>query len=160
MALFYKMKGLKKLIVMGTLSTLLGFTDIKAQIGNKKQVLEDTKENLIKISDQFRKQEKQIGKEIVGAVEDSYKQEKKQNTLDFKCPECKKGNLIIKYSPRFKRHFMACDSYPECKTTFTLPPNGLIKQTEKICEHCNYPMLMRISRGKRISRHGGAYFSL
>ena len=48
-----------------------------------------------------------------------------------------------------RRFFIACDAYPECKNTYSLPPNGVIKKTEKICETCNYPMLMRLAKAKR-----------
>ena len=44
---------------------------------------------------------------------------------------------------------MACDAYPDCKTTYSLPPNGAIKKTDKICEECGFPILRRLSRGKR-----------
>ena len=126
------------------------------QINNKKQelqkkeqqVLESTKKNLEKISKDFKKNESKIGKELVKATEEAWKQEAIANELN-ECPVCKKGKLTIKYSPRFKRRFVACNAYPKCKTTFSLPPNALIKKTEKICEHCGFPMLMSIKKGKR-----------
>ena len=52
-------------------------------------------------------------------------------------------------SKKTKRQFIACDDYPECKTTFGLPPNGIIKKTDKICEECQHPMLMRVARGRK-----------
>ena len=67
----------------------------------------------------------------------------------MQCPKCKKGNLAITYSPKTKRNFVACNAYPECKTTYSLPPNGLIKKANKICEECGFPILMRLSKGKR-----------
>jgi len=30
-----------------------------------------------------------------------------------------------------------------------LPPNGIIKKTSKVCEECGYPMLQRLSKGRR-----------
>jgi len=65
------------------------------------------------------------------------------------CPKCRKGQLAIKYSPKFKREFIACNAYPECKTTFTLPPDSLIKKTDKTCKECTFPILMSIKRGKK-----------
>jgi DNA topoisomerase-1 len=53
------------------------------------------------------------------------------------------------YSKKTRRQFVACDKYPDCKNTFTLPPNGNIKRTNKICEECGFPMLIRLSKGKR-----------
>jgi DNA topoisomerase-1 len=66
-----------------------------------------------------------------------------------KCPKCGEGNLAIIYSRKTRRNFVACNKYPDCKNTYSLPPNGLIKKTDKICEECKWPMLMRISKGKR-----------
>jgi len=73
---------------------------------------------------------------------------REENKLN-QCPVCKKGNLAVMYSKKTKRYFVACDKYPECKTTYSLPPNGKIKKTEKVCEECGFPMLMRLSKGKR-----------
>jgi DNA topoisomerase-1 len=44
---------------------------------------------------------------------------------------------------------LACDAYPECKTTFSLPPYGLIKKADKTCDKCQWPILMTIRKGKR-----------
>ena len=59
----------------------------------------------------------------------------------------KEGNKLL--CKKTKRHFVACDAYPDCKTTYSLPPNGIIKKTEKVCEHCWFPTLMSIKKGKK-----------
>src|SRR3989344_5993061 len=74
--------------------------------------------------------------------------EKEENRLNI-CPLCKKGNLQILYSKKTRRYFAACNKYPECKNTYSLPPNGSIKRTDKACESCSWPILMRLSKGKR-----------
>jgi len=104
---------------------------------------------LIKISEDFKKNELKIGKELVSANEALWEQQKEDNKLNIKCPGCKKGELTIKYTPRFRSYFVACTEYPNCKQTFSLPSNSLIKKTEKVCEECNYLMLLRIKEGKR-----------
>ncbi|MEK6906680.1 MAG: topoisomerase DNA-binding C4 zinc finger domain-containing protein, partial [Nanoarchaeota archaeon] len=60
----------------------------------------------------------------------------------------KKGSLAITYSRKTKRQFVACDAYPDCKTIYSLPPNGLIKKSDKSCEKCGFPMLMALRKGK------------
>jgi ssDNA-binding Zn-finger/Zn-ribbon topoisomerase 1 len=65
------------------------------------------------------------------------------------CPLCNKGNLFVNYSRKNGRYFIACDKYPECRNTYSLPPNGLIKKANKPCEECGFPMLIRLSKGKR-----------
>ncbi len=114
----------------------------------EKKVIDDAKKTIINISKDFEKHEKQIGKELLQANLQLREQQKKENILT-QCPVCKTGNLAITYSRKTKRHFIACDAYPSCKTTYSLPPNGIIKKTNKTCEHCGFPILMRISKGKR-----------
>ncbi|MCH8945679.1 MAG: DNA topoisomerase I [Nanoarchaeota archaeon] len=114
----------------------------------KQKVLEKAKKTITKIAKQFEKHEKKIGQEILEANIILTKQMKEENTLNI-CPVCKKGNLAITYSKKNRKYFVACNAYPECRTTFSLPPNGLIKISGKNCEDCEFPMLIRISRGRR-----------
>ena len=64
------------------------------------------------------------------------------------CPTCKKGNLRIMYNRASRRYFVACSAYPDCKQTYSLPPNALIKNTGKKSES-GLPLLMAIRKGKR-----------
>lgn len=121
----------------------------KARLEEKQgHILNEAKNALVGISESFKKNEAEIGKEMVEATQDLWKQQKEENEI-AECPACKKGMLAIKYSPKNRRYFIACNAYPECKTTFSLPPNGLIKKTGKTCDKCGFPLLMRISKGKR-----------
>jgi len=45
--------------------------------------------------------------------------------------------------------FCACDQYPACKTTFSVPSNALIKPTGETCRECQYPQVLVIRKGKR-----------
>lgn len=114
----------------------------------EKKVVEEAKKTITKISKDMKKNEEKIGKQLIKATENLYAEQAEANKLNAKCPNCN-SQLAIKYSPKFKRYFVACTNYPKCKTTFSLPPNGLIKQTDKICESCGWPMLMRIQKAKR-----------
>ena len=114
----------------------------------KLRIIEKAKKTVIDIAVDFEKNEKRIGKELVGAQDELIEKQKEENKLN-ECPVCKKGKLRISYSPKTRRHFVSCDAYPNCTNTYPLPPNGLIKKTDKVCEECGFPMLMRLSKGKR-----------
>ena len=114
----------------------------------EKSIIEKAKETITKIAKQFTENEIEIGKELLHANVEYRKQQKIENRI-MPCPTCNKGHLAITYSPKTKRYFIACDAYPDCKNTFPLPPNGLIKKTEKHCEECQHLMLMRLTKGKR-----------
>ena len=43
------------------------------------------------------------------------------NQLVYKCPECGKGNQIIRFNTHTQDHFIACTQYPQCKWTSELP---------------------------------------
>lgn len=112
------------------------------------EIIEKAKSTITSISKDFERNEKNIGKELIEANIEFREQQKIENQL-MTCPKCKKGHLAINYSKKTRRYFVACDAYPDCKNTYSLPPNGIIKKTEKTCEECNYPMLMRLSKGKK-----------
>jgi DNA topoisomerase-1 len=115
----------------------------------QKIVVEKAEKALTDISKDFKKKEKQIGKELVAANEALWAQQKEENKLGVKCPECKDGELTLKYTPRFRSYFVACTNYPECKKTFSLPSQSLIKKAGKECEECGWPKLIRFKQGKR-----------
>ncbi len=114
----------------------------------EKKILDKAKKTITSIAKDFEKNEKEIGKELVEANTAYREEQKKQNRIML-CPKCKKGYLSITYSKKNKRHFIACDAYPECKNTFSLPPHGTIKKTEKKCEECGFPMMMSLRKAKK-----------
>jgi DNA topoisomerase-1 len=114
----------------------------------EKKVVEEAKETIINIAKDFEKNKLKIGEELVVAETKLWEKQKEENKLNV-CPKCQKGMLTIMYSKKTRRQFVACDKYPECKNTYSLPPNGAIKKTGKVCEECGFPILMRLSKGKR-----------
>jgi DNA topoisomerase I len=112
------------------------------------KIIENAKKTIIKIAKQFEKSEKEIGQELQDANIKLRDQEKEENKLNI-CPKCKKGNLAITYSRKTRRHFIACNAYPDCKTTYSLPPKGKVKKTKNICEECGFPKLMILKAGRR-----------
>ena len=114
----------------------------------EKKIINKAKKTIINISKDFEKNEKEIGKELLIANLRLREQQREENKLNI-CPKCKKGSLGITYSRKTKRHFVACDAYPDCKTTFSLPPNGIIKKIDKVCEECGFPILMSLRKGRK-----------
>ena len=122
----------------------------KKDLSKKQKATIDLAEKALKkISTQFKKQETAIGKELIQANEALYAQQAEENNLHIPCPSCKKGEITIKYTPRFKSYFLACTAYPDCRQTFPLPSQSVIKKTDKICPDCQWPMLLRLKQGKR-----------
>lgn len=111
---------------------------------NKKEVLEKAKKVLINILKKFKTHEKSIGKELVKANIQTGNGMREIGA----CPKCKKGVLRILYSRKTKKRFVACDKYPKCKTTFSLPQQGLLKAAKE-CKHDGFPQVMVIRKGKR-----------
>ncbi len=101
-----------------------------------KQVLDRSKEVLAAIVDKFKKHEKNIGKHLAEANQAATK----LATEVGKCKKCKDGILTIRKG-KFGR-FLACNNYPDCKTTFNLPKTGTIKPAGKVCETCGYPIVI------------------
>jgi len=114
----------------------------------EKKIIDKAKDKIILIAKDFEKNEKQIGLELLNANVKQREEQKIANKL-IQCPKCKKGDLAINYSKKWRRYFVACDAYPECKNTYSLPPDRTIKKIDKICPECNYPQLMALKPGKK-----------
>jgi DNA topoisomerase-1 len=109
----------------------------------KEEVLEEAKKTLTKTLDHFREHENEIGEVLVKATRET---EYEINTI-AECPKCKKGVIQIRMG-RFGK-FVACNQYPDCKTTYSLPANALIKTQDKKCKECDFHTVLAIRSGKR-----------
>jgi DNA topoisomerase-1 len=108
----------------------------------EEKVLEKAKKVLTKLLGAFKKKEKAIGKELLVSIREVREIESKIGA----CPKCK-GTLVMKRGKYGM--FIACDKYPDCDATFKIPSNALVKNSEKICDICNYPKIMVIKKGRR-----------
>lgn len=106
------------------------------------EVLDNAHEFLKKVLSNFKEKEKEIGEEFIVANKETLDH---QNTLG-PCPKCKEGKLKIRRGKYGS--FAACDKYPDCKTTFSLPKGVMIKPTTKVSDS-GYPIVLVINKGKR-----------
>jgi len=120
----------------------------KAKKKEEKQnkVIEEARKVIEDIAKKLKSNESNIGNELLSAYNKFEEEEKSKNKI-MKCPSCNEGWLTIKKSNRGKR-FLACDRYPKCKQTYTLPPYGIIKKSEDICK-CGFPLLITLRKGRR-----------
>ncbi|MBW3014188.1 DNA topoisomerase I [Candidatus Woesearchaeota archaeon] len=109
--------------------------EIRHDKKESKEVISEAKDMLKIILEQFKKHAKDIGEGLGEAESESYRL---ANTIG-KCPNCKEGMLMIRKS-RFGK-FVGCSSYPDCKTTFSLPKVGTVRPVQQICTECSYPMV-------------------
>ncbi|MBI2135359.1 DNA topoisomerase I [Candidatus Woesearchaeota archaeon] len=107
------------------------------------EVLEEAKEAITNIIVDFKKKEKDIGKKLLEANIET------RDALSNlgKCPVCREGDLHMRKG-KFGS-FVACNQYPKCKTTFSLPKNALIKPAQKSCDTCSFPKVLAIKKGKK-----------
>lgn len=111
----------------------------------REDVLEEAKNDLIRISASFKKKEKKIGDELVKAVIET---QDRQSILG-QCNSCS-GTLKVHKSWRTKKRFVGCTGYKKgCRTGFPLPKEGTIMTLEKQCEECKTPMIQVSIMGKR-----------
>jgi len=115
----------------------------------EENVLKKTRQIITKISDDFKKQEKEIGKELLEANNLIFERVKENNNLGIKCPNCNEGELVIKFAPKYRSYFIGCNKYPDCSQTYPLPRSLIKNEANKKCELCAWPMLVSIKKGKR-----------
>ena len=114
----------------------------------EKKILDKVKQIITEIAGTFKAKEKEIGAELLKGLTDLRQEQNEANTL-MPCPTCKEGNLRIMFSKKTRRAFVACSAYPKCTQTYSLPPNSLIKKSEKICEADKFQKLLAIRKAKR-----------
>lgn len=113
--------------------------EIREGKNTKEKVIEKAKKSLIKILKGFKQNESKIGEDLVEAS----KETQRKATEIGKCPNCKEGILSIRKG-KFGQ-FIACNKYPDCKTTFTIPQT-LVKPTKEICDSCSMPKVQIIKK--------------
>ena len=107
----------------------------------KETVVEEGKEVLVEILDDFRKNEEKIGKALLESVK---KTEEEQNNLGT-CPKCGGTLRIIRL--RGGKQFVGCSGYPECRNAYPLPTGAYITPTKKTCKECD-TRIVKVRRGK------------
>ena len=119
------------------------------KINKGKESMEKTLEKaeglVSEIVNEMKNNEEKIGTKLSKAVI-----EKRENESTFgTCPNCKTGILKIFYSPRTKKRFVGCTSYPNCKTGFPIPLKGKLQKTDKVCDKCKTPIIYVYRQGMR-----------
>ena len=109
----------------------------------KEDVLEEAKEKLTETLNHFREHENEIGETLIKATRET---EYKINTI-ADCPKCNNGVIQIR-TGRFGK-FVACDQYPDCENTYSLPANSLIRANGGTCKECGFHTVLAIRGGKR-----------
>jgi DNA topoisomerase-1 len=109
----------------------------------KEEILLEAKEKLIDIFSKFKENEEDIGKELLVFLE---REERRRNYIGI-CPICGEGELFIRRG-RFGP-FIACQRYPECNATFSLPSNCLVTPTGDKCKICGFPVVIATRKRSR-----------
>lgn len=113
------------------------------EIAEGKKTLEETvKESrlmLTKVMQELEPEKERIKENINNAV-------KAQNTIG-PCPKCGKS-LMVRVSKKGKR-FIGCTGYPDCKNTYSLPQQGGLTMTTKLCDACASPIVQVKMKGRR-----------
>ena len=80
---------------------------------------------------------------------------KKDLLLIDSCPVCKKGKFQIIRSKKTKKRFISCSNYFSngCTATAPIPQQGLIKNTNKTCTECNWPIINVFYPTKRFGKN-------
>ncbi len=106
----------------------------------KETVLGEAKKDIISVINDFKKHEKEVGESLKKA---HWEAKDAMATLGA-CPKCKEGVLMMRKG-KFGS-FAACNKYPKCKTTYSLPSNAIIKPSKNVCKTCGMPMVLAIKK--------------
>lgn len=95
----------------------------------KESVIDGAKEEVLTILSDIEKNEENIGTKLYDAYQES------RIVGECSCG----GNLLKKYSPKNKSHFVGCSNYPNCGVAYSLPYGANF--LKKTCKTCGLPMI-------------------
>ncbi|WP_297506106.1 DNA topoisomerase I [Thermococcus sp.] len=137
--------------------------EIMAGKARKEDVIEESREQLVKILKVFKEKELDIGRMLlettgtgVTTSKESVKVEKsggsskateskkataKERLVLGKCPKCG-GDLVLKYNRKTGKRFVGCSNWPKCDVTYPILQRGEVIPTGKTC--CNGAPVVKI----------------
>lgn len=149
--------------------------EIMAGKAKRDEVIEESKEQLIKILKVFKEKELDIGKMLLettgtgvttsktnvkkaGAVKELTEEgekavekavdtgKRKKPLVVGKCPKCG-GDLVIRYNRKTGKRFVGCSNWPKCNVTYPILQRGEVIPTNKTC--CNGAPVVKIREKNR-----------
>lgn len=108
---------------------------------DKDEVIKETQEMLSGILTKWKKNESQIGKDLLEALQTTLEQE----SIVGPCDKCDKNLRIIHM--RNGRQFIGCFGYPNCTNTYPLPQGSYVKPANKECPSCKKPTI-NVKKGR------------
>jgi DNA topoisomerase-1 len=108
---------------------------------DKDQVIGESREMLTGILGKWKKNEAQIGKDLLEALQTTLEQE----SIVGPCDKCDKNLRIIHM--RNGRQFIGCFGYPNCTNTYPLPQGSYVKPAGKECPSCKKPTI-NVKKGR------------
>lgn len=122
----------------------LGMEKIREGKIKPADVLDEAKKVIIKICAEFDKNIIPIGESLAKAFTET----QKEQGIVCDCPNCKAGKMRVIYSKKTGKRFLACNKYPECKTTWGLPQKGKLYVLKLKCK-CGTPKVRIYLGGSR-----------
>ncbi len=112
---------------------------------SREELLEDVKKRLVKMFDEFRKKEIQVGEDLTKAVIATMDKQ----TILGTCRNCG-GTLRVHKNWMTKKRFVGCTGYKNgCRTGFPLPREGTIIRLDQVCDKCKTPTIQVSHVGSR-----------
>lgn len=107
------------------------------------EVIDEAKHVLVDILDEFKRNEKGIGKKLLEGLVEARKEASRLGI----CPKC--GNELRIMRAKTGNYFVGCSGYPKCNNMYPLPRMAKIQALGKVCDKCRTPMIQVIRRGRR-----------
>lgn len=104
-------------------------------------VINEGKEIITKLVNQFKSKESEIGDALMKGLKES-----QSSSIIGVCIK-DGGNLILRRS-KMGKNFIGCSNWPKCTNTYSVPQNARIVPTGKVCELCHTPKIKVFRKGK------------
>jgi DNA topoisomerase I len=107
--------------------------DVQAGKKDAKEVIKKGKDYLLKLLDEFKGKEGEIGNSLSEAL-------KKMENENSIIGDCKCGGKLKIINFKGSK-FVGCTNYPKCRQSYPLPRGVQIRPANKACDRCGSPMV-------------------
>jgi len=102
---------------------------------SKEKVVDEGRQTIEKISQEFKSNEKNIG----GGIHTSITAASRKAAGLGPCPKCDEGQMVLRTAGHDKSQFIGCNNFPDCRFTMSLPKTGV--KTAGKCRQCQSTIL-------------------
>jgi DNA topoisomerase-1 len=132
-------RGITVIEALGEYAPRITLPEMTAELEADMDAIADARAARVAVVDHSRELLGEVMDTLLERGEDVGRLLKKAADEDAKLGTCPKSghDLLVRYSPKNKNHFVGCSGYPDCDVTYALPKAAGYDRVDEPCPECD-----------------------